>query len=110
MVHAGKGMASVTTASSTEARTEPSLTPASLAGLKEQFDRDGFCVIDKFWSKQTCADLRAEMDKLIRGFDLEEVRTIFSTNDQKRTSDEYFMNSGGAVRFFWEVRNRSRCT
>lgn len=89
---------------STSAEKENKLPKDSLEALRTQFERDGFIVIEGFWSKETCSKLRQEIDRIIRGFNLEEVRTIFSTNDQKRTSDEYFMASGDKIRFFWEVR------
>jgi phytanoyl-CoA hydroxylase len=47
-------------------------------------------------------EVREAFEQVVRGFDLEESKTIFSTHEQSRVSDEYFLSSGDKVRFFWE--------
>jgi phytanoyl-CoA hydroxylase len=41
---------------------------------------------------------------IIKSEDLSNVNSIFTTNDQTRKSDEYFLSSGREVRFFWEEK------
>jgi phytanoyl-CoA hydroxylase len=38
----------------------------------------------------------------MRTADLSEVRSIFTTKEQERVSDDYFLGSGGEIRFFFE--------
>lgn len=66
------------------------------------YERDGFLVIENFVSRDSCRTLRERAAELIAGFDPEGVRSIFSTHEQARTSDDYFLESGDKVRFFFE--------
>jgi phytanoyl-CoA hydroxylase len=65
------------------------------------FERDGFVVLDGFAAPEACDALVARADELIAAFDRETV-SIFSTREQTRTSDEYFLESGDKIRFFLE--------
>jgi phytanoyl-CoA hydroxylase len=82
-------------------------TTARMSNLNAQqldaYKRDGFLVIENFVSRQACEALRARALELVAGFDPTEVRSIFSTHEQTRTSDDYFMESGDKVRFFFEA-------
>src|SRR5437764_450680 len=66
-----------------------------------QYDRDGFFVIENFVSTTACDDLRAGAEELVREFDPSLI-SIFSTHEQTRTSDDYFLESGDKIRFFFE--------
>lgn len=66
------------------------------------WERDGFLVLEDFVAAAHCDELKARAAELIAGFDPGEVRSIFSTHEQTRTSDEYFLTSGDKVRFFVE--------
>jgi phytanoyl-CoA hydroxylase len=66
------------------------------------WERDGFLVIEDFVDPERCDELRARAHELIAGFDPDEVQSIFSTHEQTRTSDEWFLTSGDKVRFFVE--------
>lgn len=66
------------------------------------WERDGFLVLEDFVSAARCDELKARAAELIAGFDPDEVQSIFSTHEQTRTSDEYFLTSGDKVRFFVE--------
>jgi phytanoyl-CoA hydroxylase len=46
--------------------------------------------------------LRERAAKLVAEFDPSGVRSIFSTNEQTRTSDDYFLASGDRISFFFE--------
>jgi len=67
-----------------------------------QYDRDGFLVLPDFVSDGVCDALRARAEELVRDFDPAGLISIFSTREQTRTSDDYFLESGDKIRFFFE--------
>jgi len=66
------------------------------------YDRDGFLVLEDFVEGEACDRLRARAEELVRDFDPQGVVSIFSTQEQTRTSDDYFLESGDKIRFFFE--------
>ena len=68
----------------------------------EQFNRDGFLVLKDFVDPNECDRLRERAETLVREFDPSGLISIFSTHEQNRTTDEYFLTSGEQVRFFFE--------
>jgi phytanoyl-CoA hydroxylase len=68
----------------------------------ERYDRDGYLVLDGFVDRSRCAELIERANEIMRDFDASAHRTIFTTDDQARASDEYFLGSGGEVRCFFE--------
>ena len=68
----------------------------------DRYHRDGFLVLEGFVDAATCDRLRARMDELLRGFDVEGVRTVFGGADQRHAQDDWFLDSGDKVRFFFE--------
>ncbi len=69
---------------------------------KTALARDGFLIVPDFCAPEECAALRQRATELVTAFDPASVVSIFSTNQQTRTSDDYFLTSGDQIRFFFE--------
>jgi phytanoyl-CoA hydroxylase len=74
------------------------LTPEQRA----RYDRDGFLVLPDFKSPEQIAALRARAEAIVEAFDPNESRAIFTTRDQERASDAWFLGSSNTVRCFFE--------
>ena len=81
-------------------RTRLMLTGAE----REAFDRDGYLVLERFASEQACARIRQRSRETVDEFDPEAEggASIFTTDEQTRHSDAYFLGSGDKVRCFFE--------
>jgi len=70
------------------------------------FQRDGYLVIPQFASPEEIAALRSQADNLLTCFDPSILNSVFSTTDQKKTSDTYFLDSASSIGYFWEEKAR----
>ena len=74
------------------------ISDQQIAGYKQ----NGFLVLEDFADVAACNLLRARAEELVHEFDPTEVVSIFSTHEQSRITDEYFLTSGDKIRFFFE--------
>lgn len=65
------------------------------------WERDGFLVVPDAIDPAVCDELIARAERIVDEFDPATV-SVFSTHEQTRTSDEYFLASGDAISCFFE--------
>lgn len=69
----------------------------------EFFDTNGYLVIQDFASGEEMDSLRDAATRIVEAFDPNEHRSVFTTVNQTRVSDEYFLTSGDKIRCFFEA-------
>ncbi len=67
-----------------------------------QYQRDGYVVIPDFKPAEELARLRRRAEQIVDAFDPAESRAVFTTHDQARASDAWFLGSDNTVRCFFE--------
>jgi len=68
------------------------------------YQNEGFLVLNDFVDRKACDALRHRVIEMIREFEPADVASIFSTRDQNRIADEYFLNSANNISFFFEEK------
>jgi phytanoyl-CoA hydroxylase len=68
----------------------------------DQFQRDGFLILNDFYTGEQCDELMLRGEELSTNFNFDGHPSIFQTNEQARTSDDYFLNSGDTISYFFE--------
>ena len=68
----------------------------------ELFEQDGYLILEDFVSLEACESLRERASEIVEDFDPVDSVSIFTTNDQIRHSDRYFLESGDKIRCFFE--------
>jgi phytanoyl-CoA hydroxylase len=74
------------------------LTPNQIT----QFQRDGFLVLPGFKSAEEIAGLRRRAEQIVDEFDPASTRAVFSTVEQEKTTDDYFLRSDNTIKCFFE--------
>lgn len=69
---------------------------------QQQFQQDGYLVLPDFKSADEVAALRQQAMAIVDAFDPRESISIFTTQEQARKVDTYFMESADKVRCFFE--------
>jgi phytanoyl-CoA hydroxylase len=69
---------------------------------QQQYHRDGFLVLPAFKTLEAIAALRKRAEEIVDAFEPDAVKAIFTTHEQSRHVDDYFMDSADKVRCFFE--------
>ena len=74
------------------------------AAQKMQYQQDGYLVLPDFKSAQEVAALRARALEIITAFEPPPKQTVFTTFEQEKATDDYFLGSADKVRCFFEEK------
>ena len=68
----------------------------------EQYQERGYLVLEGFADERECDRLRERAEEMVQEFNPSDIVSIFSTHEQNRLTDDYFLTSGDKIRFFFE--------
>ena len=69
---------------------------------KTHFAQNGYLVLPGFKSPSEIAAVSRRAREIVQAFDPADATSIFTTNDQTRTADDYFLGSADKIRCFFE--------
>lgn len=70
--------------------------------LKSNFETKGFLVMKDFYSPSQCDELIKRANELSKQYEFSGAISVFQTTEQTKTTDEYFLESGNNISFFFE--------
>jgi phytanoyl-CoA hydroxylase len=68
----------------------------------DSYEQNGFLVIENFVGLDDVERLRERASQIVAAFDPDGVFSVFSTVEQSRVTDDYFLNSASLIRCFFE--------
>jgi len=84
----------------------PYFNAESFSGITSQmlsaYERDGVLVLENMFSSESCKQLMSHMETLVNGFKPSDHKAVFSTLSRAQEQEDYFLTSGGEIRFFFE--------
>lgn len=69
---------------------------------EELFNEQGYLILNDFNTHEECDALMKRGRELAENFNFDGHPSVFQTNEQSRTSDDYFLDSGNKISFFFE--------
>ena len=69
---------------------------------QEQYQRDGYLILPDFKGADEIAALRARAEQIVNEFDPSQSQSIFTTRDQAKNTNDYFLASDNTIRCFFE--------
>ena len=71
--------------------------------MRVAFAEDGYLICDGFATTKECAEMIAQVDKLIAAFDETADQVVFSASVQSHAATDYFMDSASQISCFLEA-------